>query len=428
MARRSGVDDVLAPWQFEELLRTAASIADPVLATEFAYLLYAPCRIGPRNSTVLHGGGPFHVRNRAGKIVAYQIPTALPSCGHGCNICENLVDRRVDESEHENPDVVKDGLLGDYWKPKSHAGGRKIPILQERGREILTLYEHYHGHRPNMTSQTYRNRLTRLEEICDKVDVNLYPQAGRATCTNYWAMWGLNAKHLRWLMGWKYISTAQYYLRKSDVVLRWKMEEALGLEPTVPYEIYREPPTFTEMRKAIPVTERISDLQLTPESQTQAPPEPDEEDPLEEIAQEEMEDSTFDRFTDEDRGSAGQDPLIARTALRLWREVDSIIDNGGIVTPQRISAVIGVSTCMLMLLWAIGGQFEAMAAGELGTSIGGVLGVLFSALWLPWAVHEDFDDGTVESRFDELVVRYHAAVDPVFRPYTEFVDRTLGPR
>ena len=83
---------------------------------------------------------------------------------------------------------------------------------------------------------------------------------------------------------------------------------------------------------------------------------------------------------------------------------------------------------MLIVLWAIGGQFEVMAAGELGTSIGGVLGVLFSALWLPWAVHEDFDDGTVESRFDELVARYHAAVDPVFRPYTEFVDRTLGPR
>lgn len=428
MARRSGVDDVLIPWEFEELLWTAASIADPVLASEFAYLLYVPCRIGPRNSTVLHGGEEFHVRNRFGKVVAYHIPTALPNCGHGCQVCQNLVDRRVDEDEHDNPEVVRDALLDDYWKPKSHAGGRKIPILQERGREILTLYEHYHSNRPNMSSQTYRNRLIRLEEICDKVDVNLYPQAGRATCTNYWAMWGLDAKHLRWLMGWKYISTAQYYLRKSDVALRWEMEKALGLQPTVPYEIYREPPTFTEMRKTIPVTERISDLQLTPESQTQAPPEPDEEDPLEEIAQDKIEDTTIERFADEERGFAGEDPLVARTALRLCEERDSVINNGGVVTLLRLSAIIGVSTCMLIILWAIGGQFEAMAAGEVGTSIGAVLGVLFSALWLPWAVHEDLDDGRVESRFDELVARYYAAVNPLFEPYTEFINRTLAPR
>jgi len=137
---------------------------------------------------------------------------------------------------------------------------------------------------------------------------------------------------------------------------------------------------------------------------------------------------TIDNFESDDRASTDRDPALSRLVLRLLEERDAIVNNGGVVTPARIMGIVGLSACMLFTLWAIGGQFEAMAAGELGTSIGGVLGILFSALWLPWAVHEDFDDGRVESRFDELVARYHAAVDPVFRPYTEFVDRTLSPR
>lgn len=353
MVRRSGVDDVIAPWEFEELFKTAASIRDLDLAIEMAYLLYAPGRLGPRNSEALHVSRDYYVTNESGDIVAYRIPSAAPDCN--CNICQRLAKRRADDDD--DPDATAGDYLDEYWQPKSHAGGRTIPVIQNRGQEILEMYGIEHIDRPNMTGQTYRNRLARLEELCHAVDVNLYPQSLRATCTNYWALWGLNAKELRWMFGWKYISTAQYYIRKSDVALRWKMEEALGREPSIPYEIYNEPPTFLDLRPDN--TEDLIEVgNVTPKSAISAPSTTGGSDPLEEYAQTELKNTELSDFY------AGVDPISPLVRERLTKEHKAAVDSDEVeypLPPARAAALCTGLLGMAVVMGIIWGATGALA-------------------------------------------------------------------
>lgn len=137
--------------------------------------------------------------------------------------------------------------------------------------------------------------MIRLEEICDEVDVHVYPQSLRATAANYWVIMGMIPSDLQILFGWKYPLTALFYVRKSDRRLRVQMQRLLGREVDQPYNINYEPKTFSEIR-------RSSDLEpvgkLTPQGDRSIPgtnPDP-ETDPLEEFAQKRFNHRTFDKL------------------------------------------------------------------------------------------------------------------------------------
>jgi hypothetical protein len=292
MVRRSGVDDVLTPWQFEALFKTAASIKDSQLATEMCALLVIPGRLGSRNAETLHTCEDFLIRGYDGEVLAYQIPTGL-ECEDSCPVCKELAKQRANDTD--DPDVSWQDVIDRYWSPKSHAGGRKIPVLRSRPKELLDLYVEFHGRRPKMSEQTYRNRLLRLEELCDDVDVNLYPQALRATAVNYWAIQGLRPDKLQIKFGWKYLSTAVYYIHKSDRALRVAKQRALGREPNTPYRIQEEPPTLSEVRPNNS-SNLIEVEQLTPNRYKNSSESETGANTLEEYAQTRMENMTLSDF------------------------------------------------------------------------------------------------------------------------------------
>jgi len=392
MVRRSGVDDVLAPWEFERLFETAASIKDLELAIEMAYLLYIPSRFGPRNGETLHISEAWYIRNASEKIVGLRIPTAAPDCE--CKVCQRRAKDRAKADEDPNASV--EDYIDDYWSPKSHAGGRTIPVLQERGRELLELYAIKHTEKPNMIGQTYRNRLKRLEELCHGVALHITPQAGRATCANYWALWGVDAKYLRHLMGWKYISTAQYYIEKSDVHLRSAMQRALGREATVPYEMHTDPPTFLDLRPDDP-EDLIEVGHVTPESQlssssTQSSPSPDaDDDPLEKHVQARREHVTFDQLDDPEVLTAT--PTGAAVALvgqggrglrrRARAEERAMAANPELADPTAEHAATMVMAAVVPALALV----SAVALGDGTTAAAGML------LGAGYSVHDiDFDE------------------------------------
>ncbi|OYR80392.1 hypothetical protein DJ71_14955 [Halorubrum sp. E3] len=366
------------------MFETAASIRDLDLAIEMAYLLYAPGRLGPRNSEVLHVCDDYLIRNEEGTIVAYQIPTALPGCD--CVICQRLATRRARDDEDDS--ATAEDYLDEYWTPKSHAGGRSVPVIQNRGREVLDLYAIKHMGKPNMTGQTYRNRLARLEELCDDVDVNLYPQALRATAANYWTLWGLDAKYLRWFFGWKYISTAQFYIRKSDVTLRWKMEQALGRSPTIPYEIYNEPPTFLDLRPDNP-DELIDVDTLTPESASPPATSTMGDDPLEEHARIQMENANLSDYP------VGMDPVSPLVRVRLQEEHEAAVESDETnypLSPKR-AAALGVGLVAFALVWGValassGAFLIDPVAGDVELTLGGGIGIVLGAVGIVWNTPE----------------------------------------
>ncbi|SDF97130.1 hypothetical protein [Halorientalis regularis] len=311
MVRRSGVDDVLPPHEFETLFQKAATIKDPARAVEMSGLLVFAGRLGGRNAEVLHTCDDYVIRNYKGEIVDYQIPTGL-ECSDDCPVCRMLAKQAARDADAD--DAHWTDFIDQYWSPKSHAGGRKIPVLTERQSEMIDLYlEYYGGYEAPMTEQTYRNRLLRLEEVCDAVDVNLYPQSLRATAVNNLILRGMNPVMITNFIGWKYLSTAIYYVTKSDHRLRMALQEAYNRDVTIPYHLPDEPRTFSEIRANNDLWELD---QLTPERYRASDDDIDgNEDPLETHAQKSIENTTLSDFLDsaENQSQIGPAVLTAGT-------------------------------------------------------------------------------------------------------------------
>jgi len=128
-----------------------------------------------------------------------------------CSHCRTLAKARARNAD--DADAEPEDFYDDYWSPKSHAGGRQIPVLQERGRDIIERFLEVQG-QFDMTDKTVRRRLTRLAEVTEGIDPDrMMPQSLRASAANYWIMLnGFDNHGLKMLIGWKYLSTAQYYV------------------------------------------------------------------------------------------------------------------------------------------------------------------------------------------------------------------------
>jgi hypothetical protein len=180
------------------------------------------------------------VRDAAGEIVAVAVPYYKdrhrtfdePVCSH----CRTLTKARARNAE--DADAEPENFYDNYWSPKSHAGGRWVPVLQERGRDIIERSLEVQG-QLDMTDETVRRRLTRLAEVTEGTDPDqMIPQSLHASAATYWIMLnGFDNHGLKVLMGWKYLSTAQYYVSSEFAQLWHKMSAALGKSTDGPYDV-----------------------------------------------------------------------------------------------------------------------------------------------------------------------------------------------
>jgi len=259
MPRGTAADNSVTPAEVHKLFETAARIDESQLGTRVqgasittAFLTYFFGVLGFRLGFALHFNEDCVERDVDGKIVAITVPAHIP-CDGGpdeplCSYCQNLAKERVKDADDE--EAVPEDYYNEYWGPKSEAGVRRVPVLQERGREITDLFLQERGSLV-MCSETVRRRITQLGVVTEGIDPDqLTPQALRASAARYWMNWrDFDTDDLQALMGWKYLSTAKFYLPTSYAKLRDAMARCLGKDPQSPYDVNPDPPTFTEVKE-----------------------------------------------------------------------------------------------------------------------------------------------------------------------------------
>lgn len=197
MSRGTAADNAFTPVETECLFRTASRLDERALREDLqdasvtiAFLVYFLGYLGFRLGFALHFTEEDVVRDDAGEIIAVTVPyrkdchRALdePVCSH----CRTLAEARARNAE--DADAEPKDFYDDYWSPKSHAGGRQVPVLQQRGRDIIELFLEVQG-QLDMTDESVRRRLTRLAELTEEIDPDrMMPQSLRASAANYWIM------------------------------------------------------------------------------------------------------------------------------------------------------------------------------------------------------------------------------------------------
>jgi hypothetical protein len=409
MSRGTAADNSFTPVELDRLFETAARLDEAALRDDLqeasvtiAFLIYFLGYLGFRLGFALHFDKRDVVRNSDGEIIAIEVP-ARKDCERAhdapvCSHCRELAKARARNADDD--DVTAEDFYSEYWSPKSAAGNRKIPVLQERGRDIIELFLQRQG-TLDMTDETVRRRVTRLAELTEEIDSDeMMPQSLRASAANYWiTLEGFGPEILKTLMGWKYLSTAQYYVSSGFKELWYKMSRALGKPTNGPFDTDPEPSTYSEIRGS---SELISVRKITPQGGVARHKYEHLPNPLEEEAQE-MLDAYGDDVTHE--ANAASDPISAWTRARLR------VEHAAAAASDKLkhyppSAKRTVAFCAVLLGWAtftgilwgvkgvlvvdpISGQYIAPP----GTIIGLVLGLLFILRNLPDL--EDPDSPTV---------------------------------
>jgi len=114
------------------------------------------------------------------------------------------------------------------------------------------------------------------------------------------------------LMGWKYLTTAQYYVTSEFAKLWYKMSAGLGKPTEGPFDIDPEPETYAEIRED---ADLIAINRITPEGDVARHKHDHLPNPLEAEAQERQQ--TFDAFDDVHESPAASDAVSAWTRARL---------------------------------------------------------------------------------------------------------------
>lgn len=399
MSRGTAADNSFTPVETERLFRTASRLDERALRADLqhasvtiAFLVYFLGCLGFRLGFALHFTEEDVVRDAEGTIVAITVPYHK-DCNrdHDAEVCSHC--RALAKARARNADDVDaeaEDFYSDYWSPKSHAGGRKIPVLQERGREIIERFLEVQGDL-DMTDETVRRRLTRLAEVTEGIDPDrMMPQSLRASAANYWIMLERFDVHgLKMLMGWKYLSTAQHYVNSEFAQLWHKMSAGLGLSTDGPYDIDPEPETYATIRED---ADLIALDRITPQGDVARHKYDHLPNPLEAEAQERQE--TFSAFGDEHEAPAASDPASAWARARLLLEHSTAKASDKIDYPpsRRTAVTLGIGLTVWAVfagvVWGLTGAFYIdPVAGEVhatpGAAIGLALGLLYIGTEVP---------------------------------------------
>jgi len=120
---------------------------------------------------------------------------------------------------------------------------------------------------------------------------------------------------MKMLMGWKYLSTAQYYVSSEFAQLWHKMSAALDMSTKGPYDVEPQPVSYGEIRES---NQRIALDRITPQGDVARHQYDHLPNPLEAEAQDRQQ--TFSAFGDDHEAPTAFDPATAWTRARLLLE------------------------------------------------------------------------------------------------------------
>ena len=437
MARGTAADNSVTPVVLNRLFETAARIEESSLqarhknvSIQLAFFVYFLGYLGFRLGMLLHFDEKNVIRNVDGTIVGIEVPTHEP-CNRSdgeriCRYCRNLAKARARNAD--DPDAVAEDFYDEYWSPKSNAGNRKIPVRQERGRDIIERYLQIEC-QVDESEETVRRRLTFLAEMTDDVDPDqLMPQALRASAANYWInLAGFDVKSLKTLMGWKYLTTAQFYVTGGFQQLWHKMGLALGKEPKTAFDVDLEPPTYDEIRSNSTLM-RVETL--TPESEVSRHVYEYDPNPLEKEANENHQ-TKMSSFGDSSSVKVSLEPITPKLLARLRYEYESLETSLPLWRLVAAGAsAIGVAA-FFGVLFATNGYLEELFARETQAIATFVAAVTIALPWMIYDIHETHhrDPQAVEAKtqFDRLILWIHARVDPIVSRYCLVERRVLSP-
>jgi len=394
MSRGTAADNSFTPVETERLFRTASRLDERGLQDDLqhasvtiAFLVYFLGYLGFRLGFALHFTEEDVDRNAAGEIVAVTVPDHKdchrafdePVCSH-CRTLAKARARNADDADAEPED-----FYDDYWSPKSHAGGRKIPVLQDRGRDIIERFLEHQG-QLDMADETVRRRLTRLGEVTEGIEPDrMMPQALRASAANYWiTLEGFDTHGLQMLMGWKYLSTAQYYVSSEFAQLWHKMSAGLGMPTDGPYDVDAQPESYATIREN---EDLIALDRITPQDDIVRHQYNHLPNPLEAEAQDRQQ--TFGTFGDEHESPAATDPVTAWTRARLRLEhaaaeaSDKVDYPPSRRTVATLAVALGAWAIFAGVVWGTTGAFYITpVAGDVHATPGSVIGLLLGLLYI----------------------------------------------
>jgi len=445
MTRKSGIDNLKTPNQLDLMFETAAKIKDPKLAVQMAYLLIVASIFGARPGETLHSMEQENViRSKVnGEIVFFRIPRHI-------DIESSYATELAKRSSSEDCDFVDlndQEYQSDGWSCKSDAANRLIPVLREREREVIEIFFSYYGspleefEHPN----TLLRRFRRLAELTDGVDAAYVTSQGmRASCAVYWANLNMDPHYLQQMFGWKYLTTAYYYIMVSGMGLRDEMMACLDIERSSAYDVEKDPKTFVEIREnADQLIEVKNVTPNTDQAGASFPTGGKGGDPLEAHAQsalDEFSDTSVltDRFPVDDGAYAAADPVSPLVAARV-KLVTNRLERERQMIEQHPDPDIGfekrrtAAAAGGMLLGSVLMGTSSAANGLLADVFAGDTTALLSlgfagAIALPYMVwsthdlmHDDPEEVEPETLLDRVIMTTHAAVDPVASKVSKYI-------
>jgi hypothetical protein len=216
------------------------------------------------------------------------------------------------------------------------------------------------------------------------------PQSLRASAANYWIMLDKFDNHgLKMLMGWKYLSTAQYYVSSQFAQLWHKMSAALGKSTDGPFDVEAEPETYATIREN---ADLIALDRITPQGDVARHKYDHLPDPLEVEARERQQ--TFGAFAGEHEAPAASYPASAWARARLLLEHGAAKASNQVDYPpsRRTVATLAVGlNAWAVFAGVVWGTTDAFyidpVAGDVhatpGAAIGLLLGLAFMMRGVP---------------------------------------------
>ena len=423
----------MTPVVLNRLFRTAARIDESALqeqhknlSVQLSFFVFFIGVLGFRLGTLLHFDEDNVLRGADGEIIGIEVPS-YDCCDRGedgdiCSYCQELAEAMANNDD--DPDTTAEDCYGNYWAPKTKTGGRQVPVLHDYGRDIIERYLEAEGSF-DKGDMTVRRRLTFLAEVTNGVDPDqMMPQSLRASAANYWiTLEGFDVEALKGLMGWKYLTTANYYVATDFSKLWHKMSRALGKESTTPYDIETELPKHEEIRSR---SNLIHVETVTPESDIVQHIYDYDVAPLEKEAQESRQallSSPSEKWNAEVALDPITSPLRARLRYEYKRLKESPATNASPPIDRVATAGLGLIAASVFLgsFFALNGFLNELLARDPQAIATFATSVAISLPFMIWDVHETYhehpQDVTPETLFDRVILWTHAQVNQIVGHY-----------
>ena len=245
---RHSHQDAVDERTFKQLLDAADKLDKDVHRVEAKGILYLAGRLGLRAGEIAHLRSSWVDWEKQQIQIPYYQECTKGRDGGMCGYCKkqsaqnarkrnrHLLDTeytRLDDYEELAPAGVYAELYEDFtttaemretmWSPKTHNSARAIPFGFSD--EIESALEEFFFHFDRYShSRVSVNR--RVDAVAEKVGIDIYPHALRATAASWHAYRGVPAVALQALMGWAKLAVAQKYIKLSGGATARALEEA----------------------------------------------------------------------------------------------------------------------------------------------------------------------------------------------------------